>query len=172
MLGIPRHAGPDEVRAAYRRLARRYHPDVSTEPDAARRFAELAEAYEQLSGQGVIGPAQARRGPPDAEHAADVYDAFFRADAPPRARHRPPFEPVPGTPHLALVLPLEPAEAAAGTVLTVPTPDGPRQLVVPAGTADGRELRIPRVVPVRRGSPGDLIVRVRIAPASGASVPE
>ncbi|MET0543282.1 MAG: DnaJ domain-containing protein, partial [Variovorax sp.] len=37
-LDVPRDAGADEIRKAYRRLARRYHPDVSKEPHAEARF--------------------------------------------------------------------------------------------------------------------------------------
>ena len=48
-LGVPREAKPDEVKRAYRKLARKYHPDVSKEPDAEARFKEVAEAYEALS---------------------------------------------------------------------------------------------------------------------------
>ena len=50
VLGIDRSAGDREVRAAFRRLARRYHPDVNHgEPDAAERFKEINEAHEVLS---------------------------------------------------------------------------------------------------------------------------
>ena len=48
VLGIERAASEDEVRKAYRRLARKYHPDVSKEPDAARRMQEINEANEVL----------------------------------------------------------------------------------------------------------------------------
>ena len=48
ILGVPRTATPDEVRAAYRKLARKYHPDVSKEPNAEARFKELGEAHEVL----------------------------------------------------------------------------------------------------------------------------
>jgi len=47
-LGIDRKATPDEIKRAYRRLARKYHPDVSKEPDAEMRFKEMKEAYEVL----------------------------------------------------------------------------------------------------------------------------
>lgn len=47
-LGIDRKATPDEIKRAYRRLARKYHPDVSKEPDAETRFKEMKEAYEVL----------------------------------------------------------------------------------------------------------------------------
>ena len=48
ILGVSRDATQDEIKRAYRKLARRYHPDVSTEPDAETRFKELGEAYEVL----------------------------------------------------------------------------------------------------------------------------
>ena len=47
-LGIERTASDDEVRKAYRKLARKYHPDVSTEPDAERRMREINEANDVL----------------------------------------------------------------------------------------------------------------------------
>jgi len=48
-LGVERSASPDEIKKSYRKLARKYHPDVSKEPDAEARFKEVAEAYEALS---------------------------------------------------------------------------------------------------------------------------
>jgi len=47
-LGLERSATQDEVKRAYRKLARKYHPDVSKEPQAEARFKEVAEAYEAL----------------------------------------------------------------------------------------------------------------------------
>jgi curved DNA-binding protein len=47
-LGVPRDASEDDIRSAYRRQARKYHPDVNKEPDAEDRFKEIAEAYEVL----------------------------------------------------------------------------------------------------------------------------
>jgi curved DNA-binding protein len=48
VLGVARDAPADDIKRAYRRLARKYHPDVSKEPDAEERFKELGEAYEVL----------------------------------------------------------------------------------------------------------------------------
>jgi curved DNA-binding protein len=45
---VARDATQDQIKRAYRKLARKYHPDVSKEPDAERRFKELGEAYEVL----------------------------------------------------------------------------------------------------------------------------
>jgi DnaJ-class molecular chaperone len=49
VLGVDRRATTDEIRKAYRRLAREHHPDVSTSDDAAERFAEIGRAHEVLS---------------------------------------------------------------------------------------------------------------------------
>lgn len=48
VLGVERDAGADEIKKAYRKLARKYHPDVSKEPDAEEKFKAVAEAYETL----------------------------------------------------------------------------------------------------------------------------
>ena len=47
-MGVDRKATPDQIKRAYRVLARKYHPDVSKETDAEARFKELGEAYEVL----------------------------------------------------------------------------------------------------------------------------
>jgi curved DNA-binding protein len=47
-LGVPRDASEEDIRSAYRRLARKHHPDVSKEPDAEERFKEISEAYDVL----------------------------------------------------------------------------------------------------------------------------
>ncbi|MEU8717299.1 J domain-containing protein [Streptomyces sp. NPDC048663] len=49
VLGVPRTASQDEIQQAYRKLARRYHPDVNKDPGAEERFKDLNEAYSVLS---------------------------------------------------------------------------------------------------------------------------
>ncbi len=63
ILGVPRSAPPEDIKSAFRRLARQYHPDVNKAPDAEERFKEINEAYAVLSD--------------DQKHAA--YDRFGHA---------------------------------------------------------------------------------------------
>ena len=49
VLGVPPDADSTAIKNVFRQLARRYHPDISTEPDAEQRFREIAEAYGVLS---------------------------------------------------------------------------------------------------------------------------
>src|SRR6201986_3176932 len=48
ILGVTRGADADELKRAYRKLARKYHPDVSKEKNAEDKFKEVQEAYEVL----------------------------------------------------------------------------------------------------------------------------
>jgi len=48
ILGVERSASEDDIKKAYRRLARKFHPDVSKEKNAEERFKEIGEAYEVL----------------------------------------------------------------------------------------------------------------------------
>jgi curved DNA-binding protein len=48
IMGVPRDATAEQIKQAYRKLARKYHPDVSKEADAEARFKDVGEAYEVL----------------------------------------------------------------------------------------------------------------------------
>lgn len=76
IMGLKRDASPDEIKKAYRKLARKYHPDVSKEPGAEEKFKEIGEAYEVLKDPekraaydqlGTYRPGQDFRPPPDWE---------------------------------------------------------------------------------------------------------
>jgi len=56
IMGVKRDATQDEIKRAYRRLARKYHPDVSKEKDAEIRFKEVGEAYEVLKDPRNVPP--------------------------------------------------------------------------------------------------------------------
>ena len=74
IMGVGRDAPADEIKRAYRRLARKYHPDVSKEKGAEERFKEIGEAYEVLrdpekraayDALGTRKPGEEFRPPPD-----------------------------------------------------------------------------------------------------------
>jgi curved DNA-binding protein len=80
ILGVEKSADAKEIKKAYRKLAREFHPDVSKDPDAEERFKEIAEAYEVLGdeekreqydsvGTGYTA-GQEFRPPPGWEHGA------------------------------------------------------------------------------------------------------
>ena len=48
VLGVDKNASEAEIKSAFRKLAKKYHPDVSKEPDAAEKFKEAQEAYAVL----------------------------------------------------------------------------------------------------------------------------
>lgn len=84
ILGVDKNASAEDIKKAYRKLARKYHPDISKEPDAAARMAEVNEANTVLSD-------------PDKRLA---YDQLGEASHPTGAGHRPGqsagFQPPPG----------------------------------------------------------------------------
>ena len=49
VLGVSKTSSQDEIKSAFRKLAKKYHPDLSKEPDAAEKFKEAQEAYAVLS---------------------------------------------------------------------------------------------------------------------------
>ena len=91
IMGVKRDATQDEIKRAYRKLARKYHPDVSKESDAETRFKEVGEAYEvlkdpekraaydQLGANWKAG--QEFRPPPGWDQGFEVHGDFSAADA-------------------------------------------------------------------------------------------
>ncbi len=49
VLGLTKSASKDDIKKAYRKLSKQYHPDLNKEPGADEKFKEIAEAYEVLS---------------------------------------------------------------------------------------------------------------------------
>jgi curved DNA-binding protein len=262
-LGVERGASEDDIKKSYRKLARKYHPDVSKEKNAEEQFKAVAEAYEVLGNKdkraaydrlGQHRPGQDFRPPPGWEQQygrgggpgggdfegldlGDLFSGLFGGErGPGRARGRSARAPrqqameaevtitldeamrgtertfqisagdgtqypitvripkgatdgsrmrVPSrgiageialtvriAPHpqfrvegrdLAVDLPLTASEAALGTSVEVPTPDGPVRLKVKGGTSSGQRLRLAgRGLPDPRGEPGNLFVVVQI----------
>ncbi len=285
IMGVKRDATQDEIKRAYRKLARKYHPDVSKEPNAEAKFKDVGEAYEVLkdpekraaydqlganwkAGQDFRPPPgwdqgfeyhrggfssadaspfsdffeslfgrefSARGGGRSGLHAhgqdtyakvlIDLEDAYRGAsraltlrhtglgsDGRPRWKERTLNVRIPkgvhlgqhirlagqgeaglgnGTPgdlylevefrphpifhvegrDLYLDLPVAPWEAALGAAVKVPTPTGPVELKIPAGSAAGGRLRLKgRGIPGTQ--PGDLYIVLQIAlpPADSEAV--
>jgi curved DNA-binding protein len=126
VMGVARDATETQIKQAYRKLARKYHPDVSKEKDAEARFKELGEAYEVLRspekraaydqlGQNHRAGEEFRPPPnwdsgfefsgagPGNSAYSDFFDALFGARSRSTGQHRGPF-PGRGEDHHAKVL--------------------------------------------------------------------
>ncbi len=91
ILGVPRDATADDIKRAYRKLARQYHPDVNPDPAAAEKFKDINAAYEVLSddhkrqivdlGGDPLSPGAGGMGGPGGSGPfvgfQDIMDAFF-----------------------------------------------------------------------------------------------
>ncbi|HEX6853762.1 MAG TPA: molecular chaperone DnaJ [Streptosporangiaceae bacterium] len=89
VLGVRRDADADEIKKAYRRLARELHPDVNPDPETQERFKEITQAYEVLSdtekryrydrGADPFAPGGGAAGFGAGMQFSDIMDAFFGA---------------------------------------------------------------------------------------------
>jgi curved DNA-binding protein len=127
VMGVARDATEAQIKQAYRKLARKYHPDVSKEKDAEARFKEVGEAYEVLkspenrAAYDRLGkdyrPGEDFRPPPNWDSGfefsgagpgnsaySDFFDSLFGAQARSGAAHRGGFHPEHGEDHHAKVL--------------------------------------------------------------------
>jgi len=86
VLGVGREANTEDIRKAYRQLARQYHPDVNKSPDAEARFKEINEASEVLSDEqkraaydrfGHAGVEGNLTGFPGFSDLSDIFESFF-----------------------------------------------------------------------------------------------
>jgi hypothetical protein len=81
VLGVARSATRNEIKSAYRRLARKYHPDVNRHPAAARKFALVNEAYHLLidnERRGIYDRTGATTSTPPAQRRASAAEAAAR----------------------------------------------------------------------------------------------
>ncbi|HUJ86850.1 MAG TPA: DnaJ C-terminal domain-containing protein [Burkholderiales bacterium] len=181
ILGVERGASDEEIKKAYRRLARKYHPDVSKETDAKERFQEVSEAYETLKdkekraaydGLGSFRPGQDFRPPPDWSerfHAggiddlggidlSDLFASFGGMHAQQGPRRGRDYEV--GV-HIGL------HEAARGAEVTLDLGGGKRvQARIPKGVTDGERLRLRGKggAGAKGGPAGDLYLDIALQP--------
>jgi curved DNA-binding protein len=193
ILGVKRDASAEEIKKAYRRLARKYHPDVSKEPAAEEKFKDVNEANDVLSDPekraaydqlGAYRSGQEFRPPPDWGQqfgfgggsfaggdmgGMDFGDLFAQMFGGGMGR-QPGFggaargRDVEAAVHVSL------EEAYHGTErnLQLASPGGqPRSVRVriPAGAVSGRRLRVAgKGQPSMHGSAGDLYLRIEVEP--------
>ena len=188
ILGVERTASEDEIKKAYRKLARKYHPDVSKELNAKERFQEVSEAYETLRDKekraaydslGSYRPGQDFRPPPDwfdrfgsgqSEDLRDVdlSDLFEQMGIFGRARGRRGFGrnvPIPGEDYeIPVRITLE--EAFRGTERSLALNGGVLTARIPKGAADGQRLRLRGKggAGMHGGPAGDLYLQIVLEP--------
>ncbi|WP_447881215.1 curved DNA-binding protein [Serratia fonticola] len=180
------------IKTAYRRLARKYHPDVSTEPDAETRFKEVAEAYEVLKDserRAEYDQMRLHRNEPDfgrqtrreeyggAEDFSDIFSSMFgqrargRQQGQPRAARGQDVE-------IGVALFLEETLTEQTRTLSYKVPvynafgQTEKEIAktlnvkIPAGVADGERIRVKgQGVPgMAGGANGDLYLIIQLAP--------
>ncbi len=186
-LGVPRDADADQIRKAYRKLARQYHPDVSKAPGTEAKFKEVGEAYatlkdaEKRAAYDELGrrPAGEEFSPPPqwARHYAsagqgfedidlsDLLDALgrrHRGAAPgPRPLHGRDYE-------TTARISLEDAHRGAALHVNFEDERGPRTLevTIPPGVSEGQKLRLRGKGGKGRdgGTDGDIYLHITLAP--------
>ncbi len=185
-LGVERGATQEEIKKAYRRLARQCHPDISQEDGAEERFKEISEAYQTLSDPekrqayeelGRHDPGEEFRPPAgwdtrfsrgQGQQEVDLSELFeqmgFRSSQ--RRGQAGGFDfPIRGQ-DLEVVARLSLDEVSRGTQVTLERPGGSVRIRVPKGVTDGERLRIPgRGGPGSGGGPaGDVYLQIQVLP--------
>lgn len=188
VLGIPRTATAAEVKQAYRRLAKKLHPDLQQGNRANEaRFKEVTAAYDLLSDaekrarydRGEIDASGSERGPTfrwggetrtragragaggarfNFEFADDIFADLFG-----RGPRRPP-PPETDLQDIRLTLRVPFIDAARGTKRPLQLPDGRIvNVTIPPGTEDGQQLRLRGQAPAQMGG-GDVYVTIEVEP--------
>jgi DnaJ-class molecular chaperone len=220
VLGVQRSAKPAAIKSAYRRLAKKMHPDANrNDPNAAARFSELNTAYEILGDEAKrrafdageidaegkpVAPAfegfgahpgggfggdpryqtfhwgpegfQGGRGSAGAGFEDVLKDLFGRAGAagpggPRQGGRRTTFQfdpedfaPPPSGRDVSVAVTIALTEAAKGTSRRVNLPTGKEvDVKIPAGLADGQQIRLKGQGLPGAGGPGDVLITVNIA---------
>jgi len=179
ILGVERSASADQIKKAYRRLAQKYHPDVSKDPAGEEKFKEVAEAYETLKDSdkrtaydqlGAHPSGQEFRPPPDwAQQAGAAPQDFADLDLADllaslsRGRDRA------GAAHAPLRMPGEDFEARVSISLAAAYSgtEVELNLAVPELNSQGFMQRVPRTLKVRIPKGASDGQRLRLAGRGG-----
>ncbi|MDD2926537.1 DnaJ C-terminal domain-containing protein [Rhodoferax sp.] len=206
IMGLERHATQEDIKRAHRRLARKYHPDVSKEPDAEARFKELGEAYEVLrdpdkrAAYDQLGAnwqgGQEFRPPPDwnagfetsgrgfSDADAPGYSEFFESlfrrgfgDVHPGRQSGSTFQAHGEDHHAKILIDLEDSYQGARRMLTLRLPEVDAQghvglrehtieFTVPKGVYAGQRIRLAGQggPGIGQGQSGDLFLEVEFRP--------
>lgn len=191
VLGVERSSSQAEVKKAYRRLARKYHPDVSKEADAEARFKELGEAYEVLKdkekraaydqlganwkqGQdfrtppghdfGGFGNAGAGAGAGFSDFFESVFGGGFSSSGGGGFHPGGGFQQKGANTEASLNISLE--QALSGDHLDIQVNGKKLKIKVPVGIKSGQKIRLSKQGQpgVGGGSNGDLLVSIKISP--------
>lgn len=190
VLGVSRDASDDDIKAAYRKLARELHPDVNKSADAVDRFQRVQDAYEVLSDRtkrgnydrfGVADPSNfggssgaGGRQPVDFDDLGSMFDAFFGGQGP-SGRSDPfrrPRQPKPEPPRDAThEIKVDFEKMARGGEHRLEVERGGERrsisVTIPVGVRDGTKLRVRgegHPLPGRPGARSDLVLTVRVKP--------
>ncbi len=193
IMEVPENASADEIKKSYRRLARKYHPDVSKEAGAEDRFKEVGEAYEVLKDPQKRGEydglrkagytgGQQFRPPPGWESSygvhterdmgggdfSDFFETLFGQRRPGAGQGRTRVQRGRDLRYHVDVS-LEDAYAGATRTLQLTQPDGSARTLnvkIPQGVQDGQQIRLKgQGAPgAGGGSAGDLFLEITLIP--------
>lgn len=145
VLGVSPNSTPDEIKAAYRDLAKKYHPDVCSDEGAEDRLKEINAAYDQIK-----NGAKSSFGHPfgNAQSAYDDFVAFARAQA------------AKAQADVRAIVELSLEDAFKGRRVKI----GAHEIDIPAGVNGNATFVVPRAGRVVDGVQGDLLVGIRVRP--------
>jgi curved DNA-binding protein len=183
ILGVSKTATKEDIRKSYKKLARKYHPDVSKVSDAEARFKEVSEAYEVLSdankrseydqmgsggfrGDPFGGRSSSNRGGASGGFSggfggghsdsgySDFFDSFFGGGASTRNRQRKP-EAQTATVYLDL------EDIFAGNTKRIRVQGGNSlEVKIPKGIEEGKKIRLAG----KASNGGDLLLEIKLNP--------
>lgn len=179
VMGLSREASPKDIKLAYRRLARKYHPDLNKDKDAEEKFKELGEAYEALkdpekrrvydqyardwelnknarASRPNTNQAYGDAGMGGFQSTEDFFESLF-GQRPFREQHAKGGDLI-GNVSISL------EEAYQGIVKELQRPDQTLRVKIPAGVKSGQQLRLTgKGQPGRAGgAKGDLILTIQV----------